>query len=374
MGSQDRNCERIAAKIGMGKQRGLVKEYSVKMKLSVMALAGLTVLAGCSGGPSDPAVPANEVNLYTARHYDSDKALYERFTEQTGIKINRIEGKADELIARMKSEGANSPADVVITADAGALWRGQQAGLLQPIKSDTINAAIPANLREPGGHWFGFTRRARIVAYDPAKVQPAEVDDYAKLAEPRFKGKICVRSSDSIYNLSLVGALIEEWGTEKANTWVKGVVANMARAPEGGDRDQIRAVAAGVCEVAITNSYYYLRMAKGEEADDKAITDRLKLAFPTLGGKGAHVNISGGGVAKHAPHRENAIKLLEFFASVDSQQHISATNSEFPASPNVPVVAPVDAYMDFKANPMNVAAFAGRQPEAQSMMSAAGWR
>lgn len=374
MGSQDRNCERIAAKIGMGKQRGLVKEYSVKMKLSVMALAGLTVLAGCSGGTSDHAAPANEVNLYTARHYDSDKALYERFTEQTGIKINRIEGKADELIARMKSEGENSPADVFITADAGALWRGQQAGLLQPIKSDTINAAIPANLREPGGHWFGFTRRARIVAYDPAKVQPAEVDDYAKLAEPRFKGKICVRSSDSIYNLSLVGALIEEWGTEKANTWVKGVVANMARAPEGGDRDQIRAVAAGVCEVAITNSYYYLRMAKGEEADDKAITDRLKLAFPTLGGKGAHVNISGGGVAKHAPHRENAIKLLEFFASVDSQQHISATNSEFPASPNVPVVAPVDAYMDFKANPMNVAAFAGRQPEAQSMMSAAGWR
>lgn len=369
------NCEAFAKLLHPLLQRGLAKEYSVNIKLSVMALAGLTVLTGCSGGDSakDAAAP-NEVNLYTARHYDSDKALYERFTEQTGIKINRIEGKADELIARMKSEGANSPADVFITADAGALWRGQQAGLLQPIKSDAINAAIPANLREPDGNWFGFTRRARIVAYDPAKVQPAEVDDYAKLAEPRFKGKICVRSSDSIYNLSLVGALIEEWGKEKADTWVKGIVANMARAPEGGDRDQIRAVAAGVCEVAITNSYYYLRMAKGDDAADKAITDRLKLAFPSLGGKGAHVNISGGGVAKHAPHRENAIKLLEFFASQDSQQHISATNSEFPASPNVPVVAPVDAYMDFKANPMNVAAFAGRQPEAQSMMSAAGWR
>lgn len=344
-------------------------------KLNMVALASVVVLAGCSGGGSgdDKAAP-NEVNLYTARHYDSDKALYERFTEQTGIKINRIEGKADELIARMKSEGANSPADVFITADAGALWRGEQAGLLQPIESETIRARIPENLREPKGNWFGFTRRARIVAYDPAKVKPEEVDDYAKLAEPRFKGKICVRSSDSIYNLSLVGALIEEWGKEKADAWVKGIVANMARPPEGGDRDQIRAVAAGVCEVAITNSYYYLRMASGEDAADKAMTDRLKLAFPSLGGKGAHVNISGGGVAKHAPHRENAIKLLEFFASADSQAHISANNSEFPASKDVPVVAPVDAYIDFKANPMNVAAFAARQPEAQSMMSAAGWR
>lgn len=344
-------------------------------KLNMVALAGLVLLAGCSGGGSgdDKAAP-NEVNLYTARHYDSDKALYERFTEQTGIKINRIEGKADELIARMKSEGANSPADVFITADAGALWRGEQAGLLQPIESETINARIPENLREPKGNWFGFTRRARIVAYDPAKVKPEEVDDYAKLAEPRFKGKICVRSSDSIYNLSLVGALIEEWGKEKADAWVKGIVANMARPPEGGDRDQIRAVAAGACEVAITNSYYYLRMASGEDAADKAMTDRLKLAFPSLGGKGAHVNISGGGVAKHAPHRENAIKLLEFFASADSQAHISANNSEFPASKDVPVVGPVDAYIDFKANPMNVAAFAARQPEAQSMMSASGWR
>src|SRR5690606_21051838 len=189
-----------------------------------------------------------------------------RFTDETGIKINVIEGNADELIARMTSEGANSPADLFITADAGALWRAQQAGLFQPVQSDTLEARIPANLREPEGNWYGFMRRARVVAYDSTKVRPEEIDDYAKLAGPRFKGRICVRSSDSVYNLSLVGALIEAWGIEQAGTWARGIVANMARPPEGGDRDQIRAVGAGVCDVAITNSYYYIRLASGDDA------------------------------------------------------------------------------------------------------------
>ncbi|MDZ3832672.1 MAG: extracellular solute-binding protein [Sphingopyxis sp.] len=335
-------------------------------------LAGAAVLTGCSG--QDKEADGQVVNLYTARHYDSDQALYDRFTKETGIKINRIEGKADEMVARMKSEGANSPADLFITADAGALWRAQQAGLFQPIQSATLNERIPANLREPGGNWYGFTRRARVVAYDAAKVKPEEIDDYAKLATPRFKGKICVRSSDSVYNLSLVGALIESWGPEKTGEWAKGIVANMARAPEGGDRDQIRAVGAGVCEVAITNSYYYIRLASGDDAKDRQVTEKVKLAFPTLGGKGAHVNISGGGIAKNAPNKDNAVKLLEFFASADSQKHISANNNEFPASPDVAAPPPVDAYANFVANPMNVAAFAARQPEAQSLMSAAGWR
>ncbi len=342
------------------------------------ALAGAVamLLAGCSGAESDvtPTQGAGEVNLYSARHYDSDLALYERFTRETGIKINRIEGNADELVARMRAEGANSPADLFITADAGALWRAQQADLFQPVESDTLLGAVPANLREPDGNWYGFSRRARVVAYDPAKVQLNEIDDYAELATPRFRGKICVRSSDSVYNLSLVGALIEAWGAERANDWVEGVVANMARPPEGGDRDQIRAVAAGVCEVAITNSYYYIRMASGEDAADQAVTDKVKLAFPSLGGQGAHVNISGGGVAKNAPNKANAIRLLEFFASADTQRHIAANNNEFPASPSVAPPPPVDAFADFTAHPMSVAAFARRQPEAQSMMSEAGWR
>ncbi|WP_454598950.1 extracellular solute-binding protein [Qipengyuania sp. SM2507] len=342
------------------------------MKQLILALAGMATLAGCSGGTENEA--SEVVNLYSARHYDSDQVLYDRFTEETGIAINLMEGSADELVARMTSEGENSPADLFIAADAGALWRAQQAGLFQPVTSATLDDRIPANLREPAGNWYGFMRRARVVAYDPARVQPEEIDDYAKLATPRFRGKICVRSSDSVYNLSLVGALIEAWGEERAEQWVRGVVANMARQPEGGDRDQIRAVGAGVCEVALTNSYYYIRMASGDDAADRAVTDKVALGFPSLDGQGAHVNISGGGVARNAPNRDNAVKLLEFFASADTQRHIAANNNEFPASPNVPAPAPVDAYADFTAHPMSVAAFAARQPQAQSLMSAAGWR
>lgn len=335
-----------------------------------IALLGISLTA-CGGGSG---AGGEEVNLYSARHYDSDIPLYARFTEETGIKINRIEGNADQLIARMKSEGANSPADLFVTADAGALWRAQREGLFQPVLSEILSESVPENLREPDGNWYGFMRRARVVAYDSDKVRPDEIDDYAKLAGPRFKGKICVRSSESVYNLSLVGAIIEALGDEKAAEWAKGIVDNMARQPEGGDRDQIRAVGAGVCEVALTNSYYYIRMANGTDQADVKVTERVKLGFPSLDGKGAHVNISGGGVAANAPNRANAIRLLEFFASAASQTHIAANNNEFPASPDVPPPSPVDAYANFTANPMNVATFAVRQAEAQSLMSAAGWR
>ncbi|MFN3944809.1 MAG: extracellular solute-binding protein [Allosphingosinicella sp.] len=348
------------------------------------AAAGVLALAACGqqagndqgaaqqGGGAGAA--GGEVNLYTARHYDSDLALYDRFTQLTGIRINRIEGNADQLIARMTSEGERSPADVFITADAGALWRAQQAGLFQPVQSQVLGEAVPENLREPQGHWYGFSRRARIVAYDPEKVRPEEIDTYEKLAGERFRGKLCVRSADSVYNLSLVGALIEAWGPERAGQWAQGIVANMARAPEGGDRDQIRAVGAGVCEVALTNSYYYIRMANGEDANDRQVTSRVLLAFPSLDGQGAHVNISGGGVARHAPNRDNAQRLLEFFASAEVQQHIARNNNEFPASPGVQAPPPVDAFANFQAHPMPVARFAARQPEAQSLMSRAGWR
>jgi iron(III) transport system substrate-binding protein len=348
-----------------------------------LAAAGLVLAlmsAACGepettpGEGADAAAPAGEVNLYTARHYDSDLPLYERFTAETGIKINRIEGNASQLIARMTSEGATSPADLFLTADAGALWQAQQAGLLQPVSSDVLAERVPENLREPTGHWYGYMRRARVIAYDSAKVTPEEIDTYEEIASPRFRGKLCVRSSDSVYNLSLVGALIEAWGPERAGEWVNGVVANMARPPEGGDRDQIRAVAAGVCEIALTNSYYYIRMASGEVEADRKVTETVKLGFPLLDGQGAHVNISGGGVAANAPNKDNAIKLLEFFASAETQTHISQNNNEFPASLDVPAPEPVAAYAGFTAHPMAVAAFAARQPEAQSLMSAAGWK
>ncbi len=350
------------------------------MKRSVLTatlLAAVLGLAACGQGEQGAETAATDggvVNLYTARHYDSDLMLYENFTEQTGIRINLIEGNADQLLARMQAEGESSPADVFVTADAGALWRVQNAGLLQPTQSETLNAAIPANLRDPEGRWFGFSRRARVVAYDPAQVQPADVDTYEDLASPRFRGQLCVRSADSVYNLSLVGALIEAWGPERAQAWVEGVVANMARPPEGGDRDQIRAVAAGVCQIALTNSYYFIRLASGDDQADREIAGRLRLGFPSLDGQGAHVNISGGGVAANAPNRENAVRLLEYLASPEAQALVSQHNNEYPASPNVPAPAPVDAYADFQAHPMSVAAYGPRQAEALAMMSAAGWR
>ena len=342
----------------------------------IICVAAASLLAACGQDGVRPAAgtDAGVVNLYTARHYDTDDAVYEQFTKETGIRVNVIEGNADQLIARMTSEGSASPADLFVTADAGALWRAQSADLLQATTSEALNAAIPANLRDPEGRWFGLNRRARIVAYDSTKVQLAEIDTYEEIASPRFRGRLCVRSADSVYNLSLVGALIEAWGPEKTGEWARGVVANMARPPEGGDRDQIRAVNAGVCEIALTNSYYYIRLAHGEDASDRAVTEKVKLAFPSLDGQGAHVNISGGGVAANAPNRDNAVRLLEFLASPEAQTMVSAGNNEFPASPNVPAPAPTDAYADFTAHPMSVATYGPRQAEAQSLMSAAGWR
>ncbi|MDO8901149.1 MAG: extracellular solute-binding protein [Phenylobacterium sp.] len=348
-------------------------------RLTIFAsLAAALSLSAC--GQSSEQAPAGQaagegvVNVYSARHYDVDQRLYEMFTEATGVRVNRIEGSAPQLIARMQSEGAASPADVFVAADAGALWRAQEAGLLAPVASDILNAAVPENLRDPEGRWFGFQRRARVVAYDTAKVQPSEVDTYEEIAGPRFRGKLCVRSSDNVYNLSLVGALIEAWGAEKTAEWARGIVANLARQPEGGDRDQIRAVGAGVCEIALTNSYYYIRMAAGDDAGDRSVTQTVKLGFPSLDGQGAHVNISGGGVATNAPNREAAIRFLEFLASPEAQTLVSQENGEYPASPNVAVPAPTSAYADFNAHPMSVAAFGPRQSEAQALMTAAGWR
>lgn len=341
-----------------------------------IALTCALFVTACGGGGAEQdqsATDPGEVNLYTARHYDSDLELYERFTSETGIRINRIEGNADQLIARMRSEGERSPADLFITADAGALWRAGQAGLFQPVQSQALEQQVPETLREPQGNWYGFTRRARVVAYNPERVRPEEVDTYEELASPRFRGRLCVRSSDNIYNLSLMGALIEAWGEDRAEQWARGIVANMARPPEGGDRDQIRAVGAGICDVAITNSYYFIRMANGDEAD-RQIAGRLRLGFPSLNGQGSHVNISGGGVAANAPNRDNAVRLLEFFASPEAQQHFARHNNEFPASPGVEAPEPVAAYADFQAHPMPVATFAAHQPRAQAIMSRAGWR
>jgi len=338
----------------------------------LLAAALALTLTAC-GDAEGPKI-VGEVNVYTARHYDADLELYDAFTEETGVKVNRLEMAPDQLIERMKAEGPASLADVVLMADAGALWRAQEAGLFQSLTTQVLEERIPPALRDPEKRWWGFSRRARVIAYDRDKVKPAEVATYAALASPRFKGKVCVRSSDNVYNLSLMAALIEQWGREPALEWAQGVVANMARKPQGGDIDQIRAVGAGACEVALTNSYYYLRIATSQNDADRATAAKVALAFPEQDGAGTHVNISGGGMAAHAPHPEAAMKFLEFLAGDKAQGIFAGANHEYPAVASVTPPDAVADYSDFTADPMPVSVYGVRQAEAQSVFDEAGWR
>jgi iron(III) transport system substrate-binding protein len=317
----------------------------------------------------------NVVNLYSSRHYQTDEALYAGFTRQTGIRINRIEASEDALIARIRSEGERSPADVLITVDAGRLWRAEQMGLFQPVQSAALDARIPASFREPGGQWFGFSMRARVIAYAKAKVQPGEVPTYESLAEPKWKGRICVRSSSNIYNLSLMGALIEQLGEAQAQGWAKAVRANMARDPKGGDTDQLKAVAAGECDVAISNHYYYARLARSAKPEDRAVADKVGIVFPNQAGRGAHVNVSGAGVLKHAPNREAAVKFLEYLASDAAQRHFADGNNEWPVVASVRVNNPALAALGaFKYDPLNVAVLGRNQPAAQKLYDRVAWK
>lgn len=347
-------------------------------RLTLAALFAVLV-AACS--PSSDrqetgAAGAEEqvLNLYTARHYRSDLQIYDAFTRATSIEVRRIELPANELIERLRAEGPSSPADVVVIADAGAMGRAAEAGLLQPLRSEVLAARVPAHLRDPQDRWFAISRRARIVAYDRNRVRPEEVATYEALATPRFRGKLCVRSSDNPYNLSLMAALIERWGADRALAWARGVVANMARPPQGGDRDQIRAVAAGQCEVAITNSYYYLGLLESEDPADAPVRARVALAFPSLEGRGAHVNVSGAGMAAHAPHPETARRFIEFLTSPEAQGVFAGVTNEFPVVAATPLPEDVASIADFQADPLPVSAYGPRQAEAQRIFEAAGWR
>ena len=325
---------------------------------------------------SVPTLAQDKVlNLYSSRHYQTDEALYEGFTKQTGIRINRIEAGEDALIERIRNEGARSPADLLITVDAGRLWRAEQLGLFQPVRSALLESRIPASFREPAGHWYGFSMRARVIAYNKARVQPAEVATYAALADPKWQGRLCVRSSSNIYNLSLMGALIENMGAAQAEGWARAVRANMARDPKGGDTDQLKGVAAGECDVAIANHYYYARLARSAKADERAIADQVGIVFPDQAGRGTHVNISGAGVLKHAPHRDAAVRFLEYLASDEAQRYFADGNNEWPVVPGVRVSNPVlTALGAFKYDPLNVAVLGRNQPEAQKLYDRVAWK
>lgn len=315
------------------------------------------------------------LNLYSSRHYQTDEALYAGFARQTGIRINRIEAGEDALIERVRNEGERSPADVLITVDAGRLWRAQQLGFFQPVRSALLDARIPANLREPGGHWFGFSLRARVIAYNKARVNPADLPSYESLADPKWKGRVCMRSSTNIYNLSLMGALIDHLGEAGAEQWARGVRANLARDPKGGDTDQLRSVAAGECDVTISNQYYYARLLRSAKADERAIGERVGVLFPNQASWGTHVNISGAGVMKHAPHREAAVKFLEYLASDEAQRYFAEGNNEWPAVAGVKPDNPVLKMLgEFRQDALNVAVLGRNQPGSQKIYDRVAWK
>ncbi|WP_163648151.1 Fe(3+) ABC transporter substrate-binding protein [Modicisalibacter sp. 'Wilcox'] len=332
--------------------------------LAVLA-AGLTAAGTAS---------AEEVNIYSARHYDSDQALYDAFTEKTGIDVNVLQGSSDQLIERIKREGKASPADVMITVDAGRLWRAEEEGIFQSVDSKVLDERLPATVRQPDGKWFGFSQRVRAIFYDPQDVDPANLKTYEDLADPRFKGELCIRSSNNIYNQSLLASIIAHDGKEKAEQWAQGVVDNMARDPEGGDTDQILGVASGECDIAVANHYYYARLLESDNPDDRAAAKKVQILFPNQDGRGAHVNIGGAGVVRDAPHRENAVRFLEFLASDEAQALFVKGNHEYPVVDGVAKDPVLESWGDFKRDDLNVSALGENNPEAIRIFDRVGWR
>ncbi|MDF2782432.1 MAG: idiA, partial [Geminicoccaceae bacterium] len=332
------------------------------MSRTIRPLAGaLGVAAALSVAP---ATAAEEVNLYSSRHYDSDVAMYERFTAETGIEVNLIEGDADQLIERIKAEGRNSPADVLITVDAGRLWRAEEAGLLQPVASTILDERIPASLRHPEGKWFGLSQRLRAIVYAKDRVDPAAITTYQDLADRTWQGRICIRSSTNVYNQSLVASMIETLGAERTEAWAQALVDNLARPPQGGDTDQIKAVAAGECDVAVVNHYYLVRLIKSEAEEDQAIAEELGILFPNQDGRGTHANVSGAGVVASAPNPDNAVRFLEYLTTPEGQAYFAQGNYEFPVVEGVKLDPVLEQWGGIKTDDVNAAKYGENNPEA----------
>lgn len=345
--------------------------------IPLLAAAALA-LAACGADAPRPeaegADPGGVVNVYSHRHYESDRELFRRFTEQTGIEVNVVTASADELITRLEAEGASSPADVLITVDAGRLHRAKERGLLQPVESEVLSANVPAHLRDPEGYWFGLTQRARVIVYAKDRVQPGEITSYRDLAAERWKGRVLVRSSDNVYNQSLLASIIANEGEAAAREWAAGVVRNMARSPSGSDTDQAKAVAAGVGDVAVVNTYYVARLMASTDPEERRVGEQLGVIFPEQDGRGAHVNVSGAGVTAHAKNRANAIRLLEFLSSDDAQRVFAEANHEYPVKPGVEPSAVLRGWGQFKADTLNLAVLGELNAAAVRVFDEVGWR
>ena len=333
-----------------------------------------SVLALTIAAIATTAAAEGELNLYSSRHYDTDERLYSDFTEATGITINRIEGKADELIERMSAEGANSPADILLTVDTSRLERAKDAGVLQSVESDVLEDRVPSYMQDEDNQWFGFSQRARIIFYDKADVA-SPPKSYVDLADPAYNGKVCHRSSTNVYSQTLLASVIANHGEEAAKGWAEGVVNNFARDPQGGDTDQLRGLVSGECDISISNTYYFARAIRkdvdGLPADARA---NIGWVFPAQDAEGAHMNLSGGGVAANAPNRENAIKFLEYLASDQAQQYFSAGNDEYPSVPGVGISPSVATLGMFKPDDLDATTIANNVPVAQKIFNEVGWK
>lgn len=334
-------------------------------KTSILAL----VVAATAGG----AYAEGELNLYSSRHYDTDERLYSDFTEATGITINRIEGKADELITRMEAEGENSPVDVFLTVDTVRITRAKELGLLQSIDSPVLESAIPAYLQDEDNQWFAFSQRARILFYDKTDVENPPMT-YQDLAKPEYAGQVCIRSSSNVYTQNIVAALTAHLGEDAIGDWAKAVVGNFARDPQGGDTDQLRGIVSGECDIAMSNTYYFARALRKDVSGLSGRMDNIGWVFPNQNDIGAHMNISGGGVAVNAPNKENAIKFLEYLASEQAQEYFSAGNDEYPAVPGIGLAPSVAALGIFRPDAIALSDIADNIGAAQNILAESGWK
>jgi iron(III) transport system substrate-binding protein len=324
--------------------------------------------------PSLVNAQTKTLSVYSSRHYNTDNALYDGFTKQTGIKINLLEGKDDELLERIKSEGAKGPADVLISVDASRLWRAEQMGLLANSSSSVLNQRIPGNLRHPKGKWYGFSKRARVIVYSRDRVNPSQLSTYEDLVNPRWKGKILVRTSTNVYNISLISAMIAKHGASATEKWCRGLVQNFARSPQGGDTDQIKAVAAGAGDLAICNSYYLIRLAKSNDPKEQQIARKVGLFFPNQKTWGTHVNISGGGVINSSKNKAAAVKFLEYLSSPTAQRFFANGNNEYPVIKGVELDPVLKRYGTFKEAAINANAYGSNSAQSIKISDRAGWK
>jgi iron(III) transport system substrate-binding protein len=344
----------------------------------VLGVAALGAAAGgCAregGGHTDAGTGSGVVNVYSHRHYDIDQQLFARFTEETGIRVNVVTGSADELITRLQTEGASSPADLLITVDAGRLHRARERGLLQPVQSAVLEQNVPARFRDPQGHWYGLTVRARVLVYARHRVQPDEIATYESLATPEWRGRVLVRSSENVYNQSLLASMIAQVGEPAALQWAEGIARNLARSPSGGDTDQVKAVAAGVGDVAISNTYYVAKLAASDDPQEQRVYQQIGVVFPNQGDRGTHINVSGAGVTAHAPNRDNAVRLIEFLVGDEAQRLYAEGNQEYPVRAGVPVSAVLQSWGEYRAEEIDLVRLGELNSQAVMLSDRARWR